>query len=172
MAKYLPYSEKDFGDCWINNKNKIKLQRNFRKNTEILWQMDNTICIKDLYVKAWKLRSNGRTHKLNGKKSRKTSKKMHKITEEEEERRKANKFIKGLKMDMETQSRRISSNNATSENRTRARVEFLFLKSSWTNRKWKLEKAKDQPSLLPKWRGRVLKILVCTKQTKDQITWY
>jgi len=42
-----------------------------------------------------------------------------KITEEE--RRKANKLIKVLKRDMEIQSKRISSNNVTTENRKRAK---------------------------------------------------
>ena len=45
---------------------------------------------------------------------------------------------------METQSKRISSSNATSENRTRAREEFLFLKSSLNKiGNKKLDKAKE-----------------------------
>ena len=45
---------------------------------------------------------------------------------------------------METQSKRISSNNATSENRTRAREEFLFPKCSLKKRgNERLEKAKE-----------------------------
>jgi len=65
-----------------------------------------------------------------------------KITEEE--RKKANKLIKSLNRDMETQSKRISPNNATIENRMRAREEFLFLKSSLNKiGNEKLEKAKE-----------------------------
>ena len=55
---------------------------------------------------------------------------------------------------METQSKRISSNNATSENRTKAREELLFLKSSLDKiRNEKLDKAKEtaQAHFLNKW---------------------
>jgi len=46
----------------------------------------------------------GRTHKLNGKKVKlRHQRKYHQITEEE--RKKANKMIKGLKRDMETQNK-------------------------------------------------------------------
>ena len=62
----------------------------------------------------------------------------------EEERKKANKLIKGLRRDMETQNKRISSNNATTENRRRDREEFMFLKSSLNKiGNEKLEKAKE-----------------------------
>ena len=45
---------------------------------------------------------------------------------------------------METQSKRISSNNVTARNRRRARGEFLFLKSSLNKiGNEKLEKEKD-----------------------------
>ena len=91
----------------------------------------------------------GRTHRLNGIKSRNI--KENAITIMEEERKKANKLIKGLRRDMVTQSKRISSNNVTAENRRRAREEFLFLKSSLNKiGNEKLEKAKDSPSLIPK----------------------
>jgi len=45
---------------------------------------------------------------------------------------------------MEIQSKMISSNNGTTENKKRAREEFLFLKSSLNKiENEKLEKAKD-----------------------------
>ena len=75
------------------------------------------------------LRSNGQNPQTKWKKVKEGIKENAiKITEEE--RKKANKLIKDLKRDMETQSKRISSNNVTTENKKRAREEFLFLKSS------------------------------------------
>ena len=65
-----------------------------------------------------------------------------KITEEE--KRKANKLIRGLKRDMETQSRRFSSKNTMTGNKTKAKEEFLFLKSSLSKiGNEKLETAKE-----------------------------
>ena len=61
-----------------------------------------------------------------------------------EERKKGNKMIKGFKREMETQNKRISSNNATTENRKRAGAEYLFLKSSLNKiENLKLERAKE-----------------------------
>jgi len=87
------------------------------------------------------LRSNGQNTHAKWRKAKEDIKENAiKITEEE--RRKANRLIKGLKRDMGTQ--RISSNNATTENRMRAREEFLFLKSSLNKiGKKKLETAKE-----------------------------
>jgi len=74
-----------------------------------------------------------------------------KITEEE--RIKANRLIKGLKRDMETQNKRTTSSNVTEENKKRAKEEFLFLKSSLNKiGNKKSERAKD--SLSP---GLILK---------------
>jgi len=76
------------------------------------------------------LRSNGKNPQTKWKKKIKEDIKENVIKITEEERKKANKLIKGLKRHMETQSKRISSNNATAENRMKAREELLFLTSS------------------------------------------
>jgi len=101
-------------------------------------------------VKAWKtsqkLRSNGKNQQTNGKKIKEDIKEnVIKITEEEKKKRQTN-LIKGLKRHMETQSKRISSNNATAENRMKAREELLFLTSSLNKiGNETLEKEKNQP---------------------------
>ena len=94
--------------------------------------MGTTIHDEDGYAKACKNSQSSevmdRTHKINGTKVKEDIKENAiKITEEE--RKKANKIINSLKRDIETQNKRIS-NNATTENRKRARENFLFLKSS------------------------------------------
>src|SRR5882672_2885447 len=52
------------------------------------------------------------------------------ITTAEKEKNKASKRVKGLKRDMPTQSKRVSSNNVTEANREKAREELIFLKNS------------------------------------------
>jgi len=52
------------------------------------------------------------------------------ITTAEEGKKKASKNVKGLKRDMNTQSKRVSSKNMTEANRERAREELIFLKNS------------------------------------------
>src|SRR5882724_9366674 len=82
-------------------------------------------------------------HKQSGKKVKEDIK-ANTIKVTEEEKRKANKLIKGLKRNMEAQSRRFSSKNTMTENKTKAKEEFLFLKSSLNKiGNEKLEKAKE-----------------------------
>ena len=147
MAKNLPFCRKGL---W-RLPDEIIIIIKFRDTSEkILRSYDKWISqyiIKECLCKSMEeiteLRSNGQNPQAKCKKVKEDIKENAiKITEEE--RRKANKLIKGLKRDMETQSKRISSNNSTSENRTRAREEFLFLKSSLNKiGNKKLEKAKE-----------------------------
>src|SRR5882724_7822032 len=86
-------------------------------------------CLCESLEEIIELRSNGQNPQTKWKRVKEDIKENAiKITEEE--KRKANKLIKGLKRDMETQSKRFSSYNTTAENRKKAKEEFLFLKSS------------------------------------------
>ena len=100
-------------------------------------------CLCESMEEITELRSNGQNPQAKWKKVKEDIKENAiKITEEE--RKKAHKLIKNLKRDMETQSKRISSNNATIDNKRKAREESLFFKSSLNKiGNEKLEKAKD-----------------------------
>src|SRR5882724_203720 len=109
------------------------------------WMSEYTTkeCLWDNMEEITVLRSNGQNPQTKWKKVKENIKETAiKITEEE--RTKANRLIKNLKRDMETQNKRTTSSDVTEENRKRAKEEFLFLKSSLNKiGNKKVERAKD-----------------------------
>src|SRR5882724_565013 len=88
------------------------------------WMSEYTTkeCLWDNMEEITVLRSNGQNPQNKWKKVKENIKETDiKITEEE--RTKANRLIKNLKRDMETQNKRTTSSNVTEENKKRAREE-------------------------------------------------
>src|SRR5882724_11767578 len=147
MAKNLPYCGKGLWKL----PDEIMKNKKFRETSEkTLRSFDKWVqhymikeCLCESMQEITELRSYGQNPQAKWKKSqRRHQRKCHQNNRRR--KKKAKKLIKGLKRDMETQSKRISSNNATTENRTRSREEFLFLKSSLNKiGNKKLEKAKE-----------------------------